>query len=230
MGQEVPINCRHYVCWQVVKLHQGLPLSFRQATRVDFSSGRAAAKTRFSTSIQFNHTGGMSMKLPTLAKLLEDQLKDLYNAENQLVKALPRMAKKASAQGLKDAITSHLDETKTHVQRLDRIGASLGIKLSGKRCKAMEGLIEEGAEALAAEGPHPVIDSAIIAAAQRVEHYEISAYGTARTFAAQLGHNDAADLLQETLGEESAADEKLTSISEGEILPIATSAEQLTSK
>ena len=169
------------------------------------------------------------MKLPTLTKLLEDQLKDLYSAENQLVKALPKMAKKASSKSLKEAITSHLEETKHQVERLDQIGESLGIKVSGKKCKAMEGLVEEGAEVLEAEGPGPVVDSALIAAAQRVEHYEISAYGTARAFAQQLGHEDAAELLQETLDEESAADEKLNSISEDELLPIAAEAEQAVS-
>jgi ferritin-like metal-binding protein YciE len=163
----------------------------------------------------------MTMKLQTLAKLLEDQLKDLRSAETQLTKALPRMAKKASSAGLKQAIVSHLEETKHQVERLDRIGQSLGIKLTGKRCKAMEGLIEEGAEVLEAEGPGPVIDAALIAAAQRVEHYEISAYGTARTLAEHLGHGDVVELLQETLDEESAADEKLTSLSVDEILPSA---------
>jgi ferritin-like metal-binding protein YciE len=139
------------------------------------------------------------------------------------VKALPKIAKTASADALKEAITSHVQETKGHVERLDTIGESLGIKLSGKRCKAMEGLVEEGAEALEAHGPRPVVDAAIIAAAQRIEHYEISAYGSARTFAQQLGHSDAVKLLQETLDEESAADEKLTSISEEEVLPAASS-------
>ena len=100
------------------------------------------------------------MKLPTLTKLLEDQLKDIYSAENQLVKALPKLAKKASAKRLKEAITKHLEETKHQVERLDQIGQSLGIKLSGKKCKAMEGLIEEGAEVLEAEGPGPVVDCA----------------------------------------------------------------------
>ena len=161
------------------------------------------------------------MKLPTIAKLLEDQLKDIYNAENQLVKALPKMAKKASFKGLKEAITSHLEETKHHVERLNEIGEALGIKLTGKKCKAMEGLIAEGAEVLEAEGPGPVIDAALIAAAQRVEHYEISAYGSARALAGQLGHEDVVQLLNETLDEESAADEKLTSLSEEDILPAA---------
>src|SRR5271163_3392207 len=128
------------------------------------------------------------MKLPTIAKLLEDQLKDLHSAEAQLVRALPKLAKKASSKGLVEAISSHLQETKHHVERLDQIGQTLGIKLTGKKCKAMEGLIEEGAEVLEAEGPGPVIDAALIAAAQRVEHYEISAYGSARALATHLGH------------------------------------------
>jgi len=159
------------------------------------------------------------MKIQSLSKLFEDQLKDLYSAESQLVKALPKMAKKASASGLKDAFTSHLEETRQHVERLDQIGENLGLKLNGKKCKAMEGLVEEGADVLEADGPGAVIDAALIAAAQRVEHYEISAYGTARTFAEHLGHPDAARLLQETLEEESAADEKLTGISTDEVLP-----------
>jgi ferritin-like metal-binding protein YciE len=161
------------------------------------------------------------MKIQTLSKLFEDQLKDLYNAESQLVKALPKMAKKASASGLKDAFTSHLEETRNHVERLDQIGEQLGLKLNGKKCKAMEGLVEEGAEILEANGPSGVLDAGLIAAAQRVEHYEISAYGTARTLAQHLGHSDAAGLLQETLDEESAADEKLSSISLDEVLPCA---------
>ena len=167
-----------------------------------------------------------NMKMPSIAKLLEDQLKDIYSAENQLVKALPKMAKKASFKGLKEAFTSHLEETKHQVERLDEIGQTLGIKLAGKKCKAMEGLVEEGAEVLEAVGPGPVIDSALIAAAQRVEHYEISAYGSARALASQLGHEEVVALLQETLDEESAADEKLTSLSEEEILPSASEVEE----
>jgi ferritin-like metal-binding protein YciE len=161
------------------------------------------------------------MKIPTLATLLEDQLKDLYSAETQLTKALPKMAKKASFVGLKQAILDHLDETKGQVERLNQMAGTLGIKLSGKKCKAMEGLIEEGAEVIEAEGPGPIIDAALIAAAQRVEHYEISAYGSARALAGQLEHADVVTLLQETLDEELAADEKLSLISLEEILPNA---------
>jgi ferritin-like metal-binding protein YciE len=167
------------------------------------------------------------MKIPSIAKLLEDQLKDIYSAETQLVKALPKLAKKAASTELKNAFTSHLQETKNHVERLNEIGQILGLKMTGKKCKAMEGLVEEGAELLEAEGPGPVIDAALIAAAQRVEHYEISAYGSARALAAHLGQENVADLLHETLAEESAADEKLTSISEEEILPIAAGVEDV---
>jgi ferritin-like metal-binding protein YciE len=167
------------------------------------------------------------VKLPSIARLLEDQLKDIYSAETQLVKALPKMAKKASSKALKEAITSHLEETKHQVERLGEIGQTLSIKLAGKKCKAMEGLIEEGAEVLEAEGPGPVIDSALIAAAQRVEHYEMSAYGSACALARRLGHEDVVGLLHETLEEESAADEKLTAISEEVILPTAAEVEEV---
>jgi ferritin-like metal-binding protein YciE len=161
------------------------------------------------------------MTKPTLAKLLEDQLKDLYSAETQLTKALPKMAKKASFDGLKQAILDHLEETKDQVDRLNQIAEILGLKLSGKKCKAMEGLVEEGSEVLEADGPGPIIDAALIAAAQRVEHYEISAYGSARALAERLEHGDIVRLLQETLEEELAADEKLSLISLEEILPNA---------
>jgi ferritin-like metal-binding protein YciE len=159
------------------------------------------------------------MKLPSLNELLTDQLKDLYSAENQLLKALPKMVKAASDEALREAIASHLEETKGQVERLNRIGKSLGITLSGKKCAAMEGLLEEGKEVLEADGPDPILDLAMIAAAQRVEHYEISAYGSARALAEHLGHTDVAKLLQKTLDEESAADEKLTSVAADEIYP-----------
>jgi ferritin-like metal-binding protein YciE len=161
------------------------------------------------------------MKIPTIAKLLEDQLKDLYSAETQLTKALPKMAKKASSDSLKRAILAHLEETKQRVERLKQIAGTLGIKLTGKTCQAMEGLIAEGSEILEAEGPGPIIDSALIGGAQRVEHYEISAYGTAVALANHLEHADVVSLLQATLDEESAADEKLSLISLEEILPNA---------
>jgi ferritin-like metal-binding protein YciE len=163
------------------------------------------------------------MKMPSIDKLLEDHLKDIYNAENQLLKALPKMAKAATAEGLQEAFASHLEETRGQVERLDRIGKLLGIKLTGKKCAGMEGLIEEGKEALEAEGPEGIIDLALIAGAQKVEHYEISAYGTARALAEELGNSEVAELLQETLNEESAADEKLTAITQEEVMPLARS-------
>ena len=167
------------------------------------------------------------MKLTSIDKLLEDQLKDIYSAETQLVNALPKMAKAATSAGLKAAFTSHLEETKGQVERLTQIAGLLGIaKLTGKKCAAMEGLVEEGKEVIDADGEPEIIDAALIIAAQRVEHYEISAYGSARTLAEHLGHEDVAKLLQETLDEESAADEKLTAICEGEVLPAATATDE----
>jgi ferritin-like metal-binding protein YciE len=163
------------------------------------------------------------VKLQTLKDLLEDQLKDLYSAENMLIKALPKMAKAATSATLSDAFTTHLEETRVHAERLAEIGQMLGLKITGKKCKAMEGLIEEGKEAINAEGEPAVVDSALIAAAQRVEHYEIAAYGTVRAFAETLGHEDVVDLLQETLDEEGATDHKLTEISVDELLPEAMS-------
>jgi ferritin-like metal-binding protein YciE len=164
------------------------------------------------------------MAMDTLEDLLEDELKDIYNAENQLLKALPKMAKKASAEALKAAFTSHLKETEGHVQRLEKVGKSLEISLKGKTCHAMEGLVEEGKEILEEDGDGPVIDAALIGAAQRVEHYEIAAYGTVRAIAEQLGHQDVVKLLQQTLDEEGAADKKLTSIAEGGVLSDAAEA------
>lgn len=159
--------------------------------------------------------------LNSLKSLLEEQVKDLYSAENQLTKALPRMAKKASSESLRDAFSSHLEQTRGHVERLQRAAEILEIKPGGKKCKAMEGLVEEGKEVLDEEGKGAVIDAALIAAAQRVEHYEISAYGTARAMAEQLGEKELVKLFQKTLDEESAADQTLSGISTEEVLPAA---------
>ena len=164
--------------------------------------------------------------LDTLKKALETQVKDLYSAENQLVKALPRMAKAATSETLREALESHLEETKVHVERLQEAAQMLDIKPGGKRCKAMESLIEEGKEVLEEEGEGAVIDAALIAAAQKVEHYEIASYGTVRTLAEAMGNNRLAGLFQQTLEEENAADEKLTGISESEALPAASRAGQ----
>ena len=149
-----------------------------------------------------------------LEELLVDQLKDLYSAENQLVKALPKMAKAASSPELRRAIERHLEETRKQVERLNQIGESLEVKLTGKKCKGMEGLIEEGKELLEEDLDENVIDAGIIGAAQKVEHYEIAAYGTARTHANLLGYNKVAKLLQQTLDEEGATDKKLTALAE----------------
>ena len=154
------------------------------------------------------------MSLDSLHDLYIDELKDLYNAENQLLKALPKMAKKASAPELKVAFTEHLEVTRTQVERLEQIFTALEVSPKGKKCKAMEGLIEEGKEVLEEDGEPAVIDAALIACAQRVEHYEMAGYGCVRTFANLLGSEDAAALLQETLDEEGEADKKLTELAE----------------
>lgn len=157
------------------------------------------------------------MSMNSLKDLYIDELKDLYNAENQLVKALPKMAKKASAPQLQRAFQEHLAVTKTHVTRLEKILQGMGEKPTGKTCKAMKGLVEEGKEVIEEDGDPSVLDAALIGAAQRVEHYEMAGYGVARTFARHLGENKAADLLQMTLDEEGEADKKLTGIAEGSI-------------
>jgi ferritin-like metal-binding protein YciE len=155
------------------------------------------------------------MKLDTLKKLYLEELRDLYSAETQLVKALPKMAKGASSAELKQAFESHLEQTKEHVERLDEIFARLDEKTTGKTCKAMKGLIEEGSEMLAQEGDESVIDAGLIGAAQRVEHYEIAAYRTVRTFANLLGEDEAVELLQQTLDEEGETDKALSQLAEG---------------
>jgi ferritin-like metal-binding protein YciE len=160
------------------------------------------------------------MSLMSLEDLFKDEIKDLYSAETQLTKALPKMAKKASSDELREAFMSHLEQTRGHVERLEKIGTALEIKLPGKKCKAMEGLVEEGKEVIDEDGEDAVLDLALIAAAQRVEHYEVSGYSSLRALAEFLGYTDAVELLQETLDEESAADEKLTQIAQ-EIYPTA---------
>ncbi|MDY3558082.1 ferritin-like domain-containing protein [Gemmata sp. JC673] len=165
------------------------------------------------------------MALDSLHDLYVEELKDLYNAENQLLKALPRMAKAASSDELKAAFTEHLAVTQKQVERLEQIFEGLGVSPKGKKCKAMEGLIEEGKEIMQEDGDPSVIDAALIAAAQRVEHYEMAGYGCVRTFANLLGYGDAEALLQETLDEEGEADKKLTELAETVINVEAESAE-----
>jgi ferritin-like metal-binding protein YciE len=154
------------------------------------------------------------MKLATLHDLYVDELRDLFNAEHQLLKALPKMAKAASDPQLAKAFTHHLAETKGQVDRLEKIFKKLDVSPNGKTCKAMEGLLEEGKGIMAEDADPMVMDAALIASAQRVEHYEMAGYGCVRTFARLLDYEQAADLLQKTLDEEGAADKKLTKLAE----------------
>jgi ferritin-like metal-binding protein YciE len=149
-----------------------------------------------------------------LRELYIDELKDLYNAENQLVKALPKMAKAASSEELRQGFEEHLEQTKGQVQRLEQIFQKLGESPKGKKCKGMEGLVEEGSEVIEEDFEGAVKDAALIGAAQRVEHYEIAGYGTVRSMAETLGEDDHVSLLEETLEEEKETDEKLTQLAE----------------
>lgn len=155
------------------------------------------------------------MTLNSMEDVLREQVEDLYSAENQLVRALPKVAQAASSPELKKAIDEHLEETRGHVRRLEEVFGELGIQPSPTRCKAMEGLIAEGEEVLGMAGDPLARDAALIGAAQRIEHYEIAGYGTARTLAGELDLGDAERLLSETLDEESAADRLLTKIATG---------------
>jgi ferritin-like metal-binding protein YciE len=157
------------------------------------------------------------MKISTLEDLLADELKDLYSAENQLVKALPKIAKAVASEDLRSALEDHLKQTQKHVERLERICEKLEINPKGKKCTGMEGLISEGTEILNSEGQSESVEAGVIGAAQRVEHYEIAAYGTARAHARQLGFMEAVKLLGKTLQEEKQADEKLTQIAENQV-------------
>jgi ferritin-like metal-binding protein YciE len=162
--------------------------------------------------------GEVEMRLNSMNNLYVDELRDLYSAENQLLEALPKMAAAANSESLKKAFQQHLEETRDHVKRLTEIFTEMGESPAGERCKAMEGLVAEGSEVIHMHGDPDVKDAALIAAAQRVEHYEMAGYGVARTFAKELGHKDAAKKLQKTLDEEGAADKKLTSLAEGGLL------------
>ncbi len=162
------------------------------------------------------------MSKDSLRELYIDELKDLYSAETQLVKALPKMAKAASNDQLRQAFEEHLRQTTEHVSRLEQIFEALEEKPTGKKCMGMEGLVKEGSEAINEDYGDEVKDAAIIGAAQRVEHYEMAGYGTVRAFAELLGESEHVSLLEETLNEEKAADEKLTQLAE----EINASAEQ----
>ena len=156
----------------------------------------------------------MAEETNPLEELLIDELKDLYNAENQIIKALPKMAKAASSPDLRRAFERHLEETRKQVERLDQIGEQLEARLTGKKCHGMEGLIEEGKEIMSQDLEENALDAGLIGAAQKVEHYEIAAYGTARAHAEMLGYTKVARLLQQTLNEEGMTDKKLTQLAE----------------
>lgn len=157
------------------------------------------------------------MKITTLDELLEDELKDLYDAETQLVKALPQMAKAAESSDLRTAFEKHLEQTRVHMQRVEEICNDLKIKPLGKTCVGMKGAIKEGEEVIQSDMESEPKQAALIGAAQRVEHYEIAAYGTARAHARQLGYLKAFDLLSQTLNEEKDTDQKLTQLAENRV-------------
>jgi ferritin-like metal-binding protein YciE len=167
------------------------------------------------------------MRLDTLEKLYISELRDLYSAENQLLKALPKMAKGASSPELKEAFEKHLKQTKGHVQRLEQLFEQLDESPKGKTCHGMKGLLEEGSEILQEDGEDFVLDAGIIVAAQKVEHYEMASYGSVRTFANLLKKDEAARLLQSTLDEESEASEILNRLAESTVNPEAVSETQL---
>jgi ferritin-like metal-binding protein YciE len=157
------------------------------------------------------------MKLHSLDDLFHEQLRDMFDAEKQLVKALPKMAKAAAAAELRQAFEEHLDQTRGHVERLERVFELCGKKARGKSCEAMKGLVEEGEDIIDADAEPMVRDAGLIAAAQRVEHYEMAGYGCLHTWARHLGNHEVADLLEHTLKEEKEADEKLTHLAESAI-------------
>ncbi len=152
------------------------------------------------------------MSLDTLQDLYVEQIRDLYSAEQQIVDALPKMVDAANDERLSAGFAKHLEQTREHVRRLEEIGERMQERITGKKCKGMAGLLKEGEEAVDEEGESTILDSGLIAAAQRVEHYEIAAYGCARTFAEALGLDDDAELLQKTLDEEAETDKQLTKI------------------
>jgi ferritin-like metal-binding protein YciE len=185
-------------------------------------SQRGRERPTFNQNNQEIHMAGMS----TLHDALVDEVRDLYHAEKQLIKALPTMAKAASSDELREAITNHLSETEGHVSRLEQVFSLLDLKPKAKTCAGMAGIIEEGSEVVKSNNADgAVADARIIAAAQRVEHYEMAAYGTAAAWAESLGLADVAELLQETLEEEKAADQLLSTLAESGINAAATAGE-----
>jgi ferritin-like metal-binding protein YciE len=152
------------------------------------------------------------MKLETLKDLYIEELKDAYDAEQQILKALPKMSKAATSESLKEAFEEHRDVTEGQIDRLEQIFDRLGTRAKGRKCKAMEGLLEEGKELMSEDASEEVLDAGLIATAQRIEHYEIAVYGTLRTYAEQMGMDEDADLLQETLDEEKETDKTLSEL------------------
>lgn len=184
------------------------------------NSTGTATKSKSATKTATKKTGSsqgskkQSSEATGLRELLEDEMKDIYWAEKALVKALPKMAKKATSQDLKDALESHLKETENHVARCEQVFEKLGKPVRAKKCEAMDGLLKEGTEIMSSTEEGVVRDAGIILAGQKVEHYEIATYGTLTEFAKTLGENEVADLLYATLTEEKGADEKLTKVAE----------------
>lgn len=171
------------------------------------------------------------MKVTTLDELLEDELKDIYSAETQLIKALPKMVKAAESNDLRAAFEKHLEQTRVHAERIEEICGDLKTTPRGKNCAGMEGLLKEGEEIIQSEAQSETKQAALIGAAQRVEHYEIAAYGTARAHARQLGYLKAVEILSKTLDEEKETDKKLTKVAENRVnVKAAMSSESTTSK
>jgi ferritin-like metal-binding protein YciE len=175
------------------------------------SSRSNKATTRRNQSEHESEQGGMNN---ALHELFLEELADIYNAEQQLTKALPKMAKAAESEELRQAFEEHLEQTEEQISRLDQVFESLGEKMKRKTCKAMQGLVEEGNEVMQEHKGNPAIDAALIAAAQKVEHYEIATYGTLCTWADQMDHQDALDLLKQSIEEEETTDERLTELAE----------------
>lgn len=166
------------------------------------------------------------MALDTLHDLFVHELRDLYDAEQQIITGLPLMAQAAHSDSLRKLFEHHIEETRDQIERLDQLFDALGLPFTGRSCKAMQGLLAEARETIQEEADPEVLDAALIVAAQKIEHYEIAGYGSVRTFAQELGYKDAERLLEKTLKEESAADEKLTRAAEGRVNSKAATADQ----
>ncbi len=189
----------------------------KKSNSTNRTNGKSKSTNNRSNGTQTKESGNGGMQSSQLMKLFEDGLKDIYWAEKALTKALPKMIKNATSQELIDALTNHLEETKEQVTRVEQVFEFIGKKATAKKCEAMEGLIKEGEEIMEDCEEGAMCDAGIIAAAQKVEHYEIATYGTLCAFAKTLGEDDAADLLQEILEEEKEADINLSEIAESTI-------------